>query len=66
MSSVFRRSVVRPSSSSRVIIKGYQAAPDRYQSMTYRRSGRPGRRLPPISLGRWHNVGNDRPRGDST
>jgi L-glyceraldehyde 3-phosphate reductase len=39
----------------------YQAAPDRYQSMTYRRSGRSGLRLPPISLGLWHNFGHDRP-----
>jgi L-glyceraldehyde 3-phosphate reductase len=40
---------------------GYQAADDRYQRMTYRRSGRSGLRLPEISLGLWHNFGDGRP-----
>jgi L-glyceraldehyde 3-phosphate reductase len=39
----------------------YQAAADRYDSMPYRRCGRSGLKLPPISLGLWHNFGNDRP-----
>jgi L-glyceraldehyde 3-phosphate reductase len=39
----------------------YVAADDRYQSTTYRRSGRSGVQLPLISLGLWHNFGNDRP-----
>src|SRR5438270_5944776 len=39
----------------------YLAAPDRYDRMTYRRSGRSGIRLPLISLGLWHNFGPDRP-----
>ncbi|OLE26469.1 MAG: aldo/keto reductase [Actinobacteria bacterium 13_1_20CM_3_71_11] len=39
----------------------YLAAPDRYDRMTYRRSGRSGVRLPLISLGLWHNFGHDRP-----
>jgi L-glyceraldehyde 3-phosphate reductase len=39
----------------------YQAASDRYDSMTYRRCGRSGVRLPAISLGLWHNFGPDRP-----
>ncbi|OLB75128.1 MAG: aldo/keto reductase [Actinobacteria bacterium 13_2_20CM_2_71_6] len=39
----------------------YQAAQDRYDRMTYRRSGRSGLRLPAISLGLWHNFGHDRP-----
>jgi L-glyceraldehyde 3-phosphate reductase len=39
----------------------YVAADDRYQSMTYRRCGRSGVQLPLISLGLWHNFGNDRP-----
>ena len=30
---------------------------DRYNSMPYRRCGRSGLRLPPISLGLWHNFG---------
>jgi L-glyceraldehyde 3-phosphate reductase len=36
-------------------------APDRYDSMTYRRCGRSGILLPAISLGLWHNFGSDRP-----
>lgn len=33
---------------------------DRYASMPYRRTGRSGLRLPAISLGLWHNFGDDR------
>ena len=39
----------------------YAAAPDRYERMQYRRSGRSGLLLPAISLGLWHNFGGDRP-----
>jgi L-glyceraldehyde 3-phosphate reductase len=39
----------------------YHAAGDRYDSMTYRRAGRSGLRLPAISLGLWHNFGHGRP-----
>ncbi|MEA2320638.1 MAG: L-glyceraldehyde 3-phosphate reductase [Solirubrobacteraceae bacterium] len=39
----------------------YVPAPDRYDSMRYRRSGRSGLKLPEISLGLWHNFGFDRP-----
>jgi L-glyceraldehyde 3-phosphate reductase len=39
----------------------YRAAPDRYDSMTYRRTGRNGLDLPAISLGLWHNFGDDVP-----
>ncbi|MEA2465966.1 MAG: L-glyceraldehyde 3-phosphate reductase [Thermoleophilaceae bacterium] len=39
----------------------YVAAPDRYDSMPYRRSGRSGLKLPAISLGLWQNFGSDRP-----
>jgi L-glyceraldehyde 3-phosphate reductase len=39
----------------------YAAAPDRYDSMPYRRSGRSGLQLPAISLGLWQNFGADRP-----
>lgn len=35
--------------------------PDRYETMTYRRCGRSGLRLPLISLGLWHNFGDDVP-----
>jgi L-glyceraldehyde 3-phosphate reductase len=39
----------------------YQPAGDRYERMTYRRTGRSGLLLPPISLGLWWNFGGDRP-----
>ena len=35
----------------------YQANEQRYESMTYRRSGKSGLKLPAISLGLWHNFG---------
>jgi L-glyceraldehyde 3-phosphate reductase len=35
----------------------YEAKAERYDSMTYRRCGRSGVRLPAISLGLWHNFG---------
>jgi L-glyceraldehyde 3-phosphate reductase len=38
----------------------YLPADDRYAERTYRRSGRSGLRLPPISLGLWHNFGHER------
>ena len=39
----------------------YTAADDRYDSMTYRRTGRSGLDLPAVSLGLWHNFGDDMP-----
>jgi len=39
----------------------YLAASDRYDHMTYRRSGRSGLKLPLLSLGLWQNFGDDRP-----
>src|SRR5947209_1707098 len=39
----------------------YIAAADRYQQIGYRRCGRSGIRLPEVSLGLWHNFGDDRP-----
>ena len=39
----------------------YVAAEDRYEAMTYRRTGRRGLLLPAISLGLWHNFGDDAP-----
>ncbi|MFK5633380.1 MULTISPECIES: L-glyceraldehyde 3-phosphate reductase [unclassified Ornithinimicrobium] len=39
----------------------YQPDPTRYDSMTYRRVGRSGLQLPAISLGLWHNFGDDVP-----
>lgn len=37
----------------------YQAADDRYETMQYRRVGRAGLALPALSLGLWHNFGDD-------
>ncbi|MDQ4038239.1 MAG: aldo/keto reductase, partial [Actinomycetota bacterium] len=39
----------------------YIAALDRYESMTYRRTGRSGLKLPLLSLGLWHNFGDAQP-----
>jgi L-glyceraldehyde 3-phosphate reductase len=39
----------------------YSASDTRYDSMTYRRTGRSGLDLPAISLGLWHNFGDDVP-----
>ena len=39
----------------------YVPAQGRYQSMQYRRCGRSGILLPLLSLGLWHNFGDDRP-----
>jgi hypothetical protein len=35
----------------------YLPAADRYATMTYRRCGRSGLKLPAVSLGLWHNFG---------
>ena len=37
----------------------YQASTTRYQTMEYRRCGRSGLQLPAISLGLWHNFGDE-------
>ncbi|MER5932876.1 L-glyceraldehyde 3-phosphate reductase [Streptomyces sp. NPDC002054] len=37
----------------------YRAEASRYDSMEYRRTGRSGLKLPAISLGLWHNFGDD-------
>lgn len=37
----------------------YTPAPERYDTMDYRRVGRSGLRLPAVSLGLWHNFGDD-------
>ncbi|WP_199423350.1 L-glyceraldehyde 3-phosphate reductase [Actinotalea solisilvae] len=39
------------------------AADDRYDTMTYRRTGRSGLDLPALSLGLWHNFGHTKPFG---
>jgi len=40
-------------------LERYLAADDRYDRMTYRRCGRSGLQLPAVSLGLWHNFGDD-------
>ena len=42
-------------------VTSYEAAPDRYDHMEYRFTGRSGLKLPAISLGLWQNFGDDRP-----
>lgn len=39
----------------------YVASPDRYESIPYRRVGASGLKLPVLSLGLWHNFGDDKP-----
>jgi len=39
----------------------YLAAESRYDAMPYRRCGRSGLHLPAVSLGLWHNFGDDAP-----
>ena len=39
----------------------YRADPTRYDGMPYRRCGRSGLELPAVSLGLWHNFGDDVP-----
>jgi L-glyceraldehyde 3-phosphate reductase len=43
----------------------YAPDPHRYEKLSYRRTGRSGLQLPPISLGLWQNFGDDRPLGIS-
>src|SRR3712207_666929 len=42
----------------------YVASADRYDAMPYRRCGRSGVHLPAVSLGLWHNFGDDRALAD--
>ncbi len=39
----------------------FHAANDRYDQIPYRRCGRSGLKLPAVSLGLWHNFGDDKP-----
>jgi L-glyceraldehyde 3-phosphate reductase len=43
------------------VLDTYFAAGDRYEQAPYRRVGRSGLKLPAISLGLWHNFGDDKP-----
>ncbi|MGW2226566.1 L-glyceraldehyde 3-phosphate reductase [Streptomyces formicae] len=38
----------------------YAASANRYDAMEYRRTGRSGLKLPAVSLGLWHNFGDDK------
>ena len=49
---------VRPTS---VLIMTYVADDNRYSVQPYRRCGRSGLDLPAVSLGFWHNFGDDKP-----
>ena len=44
----------------------WQPADARYETMTYNRCGRSGLKLPAISLGLWHNFGNETPHDTKT
>src|SRR5215207_8959308 len=48
----------------RVPAMTYVPSPDRYDTMPYRRCGRSGIQLPAVSLGLWHNFGDDKPLAD--
>ncbi|AGT09450.1 L-glyceraldehyde 3-phosphate reductase [Paracoccus aminophilus] len=43
------------------LVAGWQPDPERHERMTYRRTGRSGLMLPAVSLGLWHNFGEDTP-----
>ena len=43
------------------VLDQYEAAGERYDTMQYRAVGRSGLKLPAISLGLWHNFGDDTP-----
>ena len=42
-------------------VNEYAPAPDRYNNVEYRRLAKTGLQLPPVSLGFWHNFGDDKP-----
>ena len=42
-------------------LERYTPRPDRYEAVQYRRTGRSGLLLPPISLGLWQNFGDSHP-----
>ena len=46
-------------------IMAWHPADNRYDSMIYNRCGRSGLKLPAISLGLWHNFGDDTPHDSS-
>ena len=46
---------------TRTVLDHYHPAENRYEDTEYRRVKRTGLHLPPISLGLWHNFGDDKP-----
>src|ERR1700721_4033531 len=46
-------------------LERYVPSEDRYDSVHYRRTGRSGLLLPPISLGLWQNFGDSQPLAKS-
>ncbi|MGH2835608.1 MAG: aldo/keto reductase, partial [Solirubrobacteraceae bacterium] len=46
-------------------LERYAPREDRYDSVQYRRTGRSGLLLPPISLGLWQNFGDSQPIAQS-
>ncbi|HEY5189474.1 MAG TPA: L-glyceraldehyde 3-phosphate reductase [Solirubrobacteraceae bacterium] len=50
-----------PEAAQRGPMSAYVPAPERYDTIPYRRCGRSGLLLPAISLGLWQNFGDDRP-----
>lgn len=44
-----------------MVYDAYEAAAQRYEPMPYRTCGRSGLKLPAVSLGLWHNFGDDKP-----
>jgi L-glyceraldehyde 3-phosphate reductase len=52
--------MTHPASADR-FLPPYLAEPNRYDDMSYRRVGHSGLHLPAISLGLWHNFGDDVP-----
>jgi L-glyceraldehyde 3-phosphate reductase len=49
------------SGGGRLAAMAFLSAEDRYEHIPYRRSGRSGLKLPVVSLGLWHNFGDDKP-----
>ena len=53
--------MTKPARPIRTFPAAYRAADDRYDNMVYRRCGISGLQLPAVSLGLWHNFGDDTP-----
>ncbi|GAA4616409.1 L-glyceraldehyde 3-phosphate reductase [Actinoallomurus liliacearum] len=50
-----------PDRRGRLAAMSYEAVENRYDQIPYRRTGRSGLKLPAVSLGLWHNFGDDKP-----